>query len=109
MKKLILLTAAMGIALSAAGCNTPQGQNTLGGALIGGAGGAAIGAATSGGRASSTLLGGAIGATAGALIGSASTPTGYYAPPPQPGPYYGRCGRWNYDYYGNPVSCRWYY
>jgi len=100
MKKLILLSLAAAVAVSVAGCNTPQGQNAAGGAVLGGATGAVIGAATTG-RTSGALVGGAIGAASGAILGSALTPQD---------PNYGRqCARYNYDYYGNPVSCRYYY
>ena len=86
MRRLFFLSLAMATALSAAGCDTPQGQNAAGGAL----------------------LGGIAGATTGAMIGSASTPPGpgYYPPGPPPPP--ARCAEWYFDYYGNRV-CRAYY
>lgn len=104
MKKWLLLPTALAAALAVSACNTPQGQNAAGGALLGGATGAAIGAVASNGHASGALLGGAIGAATGAMIGSAATPA-YYGPGPVPGP---RCAEWYYDYYGNRV-CRYYY
>ncbi len=100
LKKLIVLSVALATVVGVAGCNTPQGQNTLGGAIVGGTAGAVIGAATSG-NARGAVVGGAIGTAAGALIGSSLTPQD---------PNYGRrCAKYNYDYYGNPVSCRYYY
>ena len=36
MKKLICLSFALATAVSVAGCNTPQGQNAAGGAVLGG-------------------------------------------------------------------------
>jgi len=95
MKKLIVLSLAAAIALSIAGCNTPQGQNAAGGALVGGATGALIGGAATG-KVGGALVGGAVGAAGGAMIGSALTPTGP------------RCAQYGYDYYGNQV-CRAYY
>jgi hypothetical protein len=97
MKKLLCLALASATALSAAACDTPQGQNAAGGALLGGAAGAVIGGATTG-HAGGALVGGVLGAAGGAMIGSAMTPQG---PPP-------RCAEWYYDYYGNRV-CRAYY
>lgn len=100
MKNLLLFGIALALAISVAGCNTPQGQNTVGGAVVGGTTGAVIGAVTTG-NARGALLGGAIGTAAGALIGSSLTPQD---------PYYGRqCARYRYDYYGNVVGCRYYY
>jgi hypothetical protein len=110
MFKLIPLCAAAAVAMSVAGCNTPEGQNAAGGALLGGATGALIGAAATG-HAGGALVGGAIGAATGATIGAASTPPpGYYGP----GPYYAaegpppRCAEFYFDGYGNR-RCRAYY
>jgi hypothetical protein len=89
MKKILVCAAALAMAASLAGCNSPS-ERAMGGALLGGAGGAAVGAAASGGRAGGTLAGAAIGAASGAVIGAAT------APPP-------RCARWGWDYYGNRV------
>ncbi len=102
MKKTICLSLALAAAVGLAGCNTPQGQNAAGGAVIGGASGALIGGAVSN-SAGGALAGGLIGATAGAMLGSALTPQSPgYAPPPR------RCAQWGYDYYGNQI-CRAYY
>ena len=97
MKKLICLSLALTTAVSVAGCNTPQGQNAAGGAVIGGATGALLGGAI-GGSAGAAALGGVAGAATGAMIGSASTP---------PAQAHG-CAQWGYDYYGNRV-CRAYF
>ena len=95
----------MATAVSLAGCDTPQGQNAAGGAIIGGATGALIGGALTN-RPGGALAGAAIGAASGAVIGASATPPGpgYYPPGPPPG----RCAEWYYDYYGNRV-CRSYY
>ena len=87
----------MGLSLSLAllaGCTNPNdpGQRTLGGAAIGGAGGATIGAIAGGGRGA--LIGGLLGAGTGAVVGHATTPQPVYAPAPD---YYreaprGKCG-----------------
>ena len=89
MKKIITATLAGTIALSLCGCYSP-GERAGGGALLGGAAGAAIGAAASGGRVGGTLAGAAIGALAGGAVGAATAPCPY-------GTYR--------DYYGN-VYCR---
>ncbi|WP_274425422.1 YMGG-like glycine zipper-containing protein [Chelativorans sp. YIM 93263] len=65
MKKLILLVPFLLFAIAAC---TPTQQ----GAAIGGAGGAAVGAAVAGNELEGALLGGAVGSVAGALIGRAS-------------------------------------
>ena len=91
MKKAVQAVLAIALLAPLAGCYSPQ-DRALGGAAIGGAGGAIIGAAASGGRAGGTLVGAAVGAASGAMIGAATSP-------PQ-GP---RCAQWGYDYYGNPV------
>ncbi len=111
MKKLIFLSLTMAAAMSVAGCDTPQGQNAAGGAVLGGATGALLGGALTN-RPGGALVGGIAGAATGAMIGSAATPPGpgpgpgYYPPgPPPPG---ARCAEWYYDYYGNRV-CRSYY
>jgi predicted small secreted protein len=102
MKKLIYVSLALAMAVSVGGCNTPQGQNAAGGAVMGGATGALLGAALTN-RPGGALLGGVAGATAGAMVGSAMTPQDPgYAPPPR------RCAEFYYDYYGNRV-CRAYY
>ena len=90
-------------ALSLAGCNTPEGQGAAGGAVIGGATGALLGAAISD-RPSGALLGGVAGAAAGAMIGSASARPhdGDYEAPRR------RCAEYYYDYDGRRV-CRAFY
>jgi hypothetical protein len=113
MIRLIHLCAAMAVAFSLAGCNTPEGQNAAGGALFGGATGALLGAAVTG-KPGGALVGGAIGAATGATIAAASTPPpGYYGPGPYAGPEPGygpppRCAEFYYDAYGNQ-RCRAYY
>jgi predicted small secreted protein len=102
MKKLIGLSLALAMATSLAGCDTPQGQNAAGGAVLGGATGALLGAALTG-RPGGALVGGVTGATTGAIVAAAATPRDAgYAPPPR------RCAEFYYDYYGNRV-CRTYY
>jgi len=111
MKALIRLMAAAASAIALAGCDTPQGQNAAGGALLGGATGAIIGSAVSHGSPGGALVGGALGAATGAMVGSAATPPGppppgYYGPGPYAGPPPGpppRCAHWGYDYYGNRI------
>ena len=61
MKKLLLLTTVVAMAAPLMACNSP-GERAAGGAVIGGLGGAGIGALASGGRAGGTLAGAAIGA-----------------------------------------------
>jgi uncharacterized protein YcfJ len=68
--KRILLLCAMTVLLS--GCYTLREQYMATGAVIGGAAGAIIGGAASGG--SGALVGGAVGAGAGALIGAIVAP-----------------------------------
>lgn len=92
MTRILALSLALASAISGAGCATQQQTNTLGGAAIGGAGGALIGSALSHGSAGGAIAGGVIGAATGAMIGNAATP-----PPPR------RCAQWAYDYNGNRV------
>ena len=103
MRKVWGLALAVATAFSAAGCNTPEGQGAAGGAVIGGATGALLGAAVTN-RPGGALLGGVAGAAAGAMVGSAAArpQDPGYAPPPR------RCAEFYYDYYGNRV-CRAYY
>src|ERR1700723_1393140 len=97
MKKLACLSLALAMAISFAGCNTPQGQNAAGGALMGGATGALLGAVLTG-RPGGAALGAVAGGPTGAMVGSAMTPQDPgYAPPPR------RCAEFYYDYYGNRV------
>ncbi len=95
MRKVILVSMALASAVALGGCN-PNNQNdrAVGGALIGGAAGTAIGAATTG-KFGGALAGGVIGAAGGALVGAATTPTR-------------QCARVGYDRYGNEY-CRAYY
>ncbi len=114
MNRVLGLAMAAATALSLSACNTPQGQNAAAGGLLGGATGAVIGSAVSGGAPGAALAGGMLGAATGAMIGSASTPPGpgYYPPPPGYGYAYAppprACASWYYDYYGNRI-CRGYY
>lgn len=79
MKKAIILAVVLAAALPLVGCYTP-GERALGGGIIGGLGGAGIGALASGGLAGPTLGAAAIGAAGGALIGAATAPRPrYYA------------------------------
>lgn len=105
MKKFVFLSLAIAAAMPLAACDTPQGQNAAGGAILGGATGALLGGALTH-HAGGAVVGGLAGAATGAMIGSAATPPGPgYYPPPGPPP---RCAEWYYDYYGNRV-CRSYY
>jgi hypothetical protein len=118
MRRILALSLALVSAVSVAGCETPQQSNALGGAVLGGAGGALIGSAVSHGSAGGALAGAAIGAGTGALLGSAATPQSayyggpppqaYYGPPPGPPPGPGRCAQWAYDYNGNRVCTAFY-
>ena len=90
MNKLVIIVAALAIALPLAACNTP-GDRAAGGALLGGAAGAALGGLATG-RPGGVLAGAAIGAAGGAIAGAATTP----APQAQ-------CAEWGYDSQGNPV------
>ena len=72
MRKIITAAVAGALALSVSACYTPQ-DRAAGGALLGGATGAAIGAAATG-RAGGALAGAAIGAAGGAIVGAATAP-----------------------------------
>jgi len=98
MRKLTGLALGLAAALTLAGCDTPQGQAAGGGAIIGGATGALLGAALTH-RPGGALLGGVAGAATGAMIGSASAGDG--------GPRR-RCADYYYDYYGRQVCREWY-
>jgi uncharacterized protein YcfJ len=107
MKTLVSVSLALAAAISLAACNTPEGQNAAGGAVVGGLGGALIGSAIDHGHVggAGTLVGAVTGAAAGAMVASAATPRPVYVdgpPPPR------RCAEFYYDYYGNRV-CRAYY
>lgn len=82
---LLKLAAASGLAVLLVGCQTPDGRpnNTAGGALIGGASGAAFGAAVNRcDPAAGALVGGAIGLLTGALIGHSMDEASYRPIPP---------------------------
>jgi hypothetical protein len=98
MRRMSGLALGLAAALSVAGCDTPQGQAAGGGAIIGGATGALLGAAITH-RPGGALLGGVAGAATGAMIGSASAAN---PPPPR------RCADYYYDYYGRQVCRAWY-
>jgi uncharacterized membrane protein len=94
-----LMTALAIVAVLAATCVTltprqaAAQDNTLGGALLGGAAGAIIGGAATG-RAGGAIAGGVIGAAAGAILGSQLEPR------PRYGRYYwykGHCWRKGHD------------
>jgi outer membrane lipoprotein SlyB len=93
------LTIAIVLALLIPTQRTAAQNNTVGGALLGGAAGAIIGGAATG-RAGGAVAGGIIGAAAGAVLGSQLEP--------RPGAYYwydGRC--WiRYDGGSDRVSRR---
>jgi hypothetical protein len=94
LRKAMIVSAALAVALPLAGCYTP-GERAAGGGIIGGLGGAAIGALASGGLAGPTIAGAALGAASGAVIGAATAP-------PQ------RCARWRRDYYGGRYCVAYY-
>ena len=94
------------VALVLAGCTTPYGEpNNAGtGALVGGVGGAGLGAALAHHNpAAGALFGGALGAITGAIIGQSMDqprPPVYAAPPPPPPPgprYVWVNGQWIWD------------
>ena len=95
MRKVILVSMALASVIALSGCNSNNPQDrAVGGALIGGAAGTAIGAATTG-KFGGALAGGVIGAAGGAIIGGATAPQR-------------SCARIGYDRYGNEY-CRAYY
>jgi hypothetical protein len=77
VKKAIVLAVVLAAALPLVGCYTP-GERALGGGMIGGLGGAGIGALASGGLAGPTLAAAAVGAAGGAIIGAATAPRPRY-------------------------------
>ncbi|PPD44752.1 MAG: hypothetical protein CTY15_05985 [Methylocystis sp.] len=77
LKNALALGALLAAATSLSGCYTPT-ERAIGGGVIGGLGGAGIGALASGGLAGPTLAAGAIGAAGGALIGAATAPHPHY-------------------------------
>ncbi|WP_062211005.1 YMGG-like glycine zipper-containing protein [Aureimonas sp. AU12] len=75
MTPLIKSSLALGaVLLATAGCTTSE--RTVGGAAIGGVGGAVVGNAVGG--SGGALIGGLAGGTAGAVIGNQSGRRGYY-------------------------------
>jgi hypothetical protein len=76
-KRAVVLATIFMASLPLYGCYTPA-ERALGGGVIGGLGGAGIGALASGGLAGPTLAAGAVGAAAGSLIGIATTPAPRY-------------------------------
>ncbi|MGJ0622063.1 MAG: hypothetical protein ACR65Z_15320 [Methylocystis sp.] len=76
-KKALLFATLLAASASLGGCYTPA-ERALGGGMIGGLGGAGIGALASGGLAGPTLATAAVGAAGGAIIGAATAPRPYY-------------------------------
>lgn len=72
MRKLVLLTS-VALALVLGACTNARDTRMSQGALIGGAGGAAVGAIASG-TAGGAVIGGVAGAAAGAVIADATRP-----------------------------------
>ena len=94
------------IALVLAGCTTPYGEpnHTGTGALVGGVGGAGLGAALAHHNpAAGAVFGGALGAITGAIIGNSMDERPVYAaapPPPPPAPrYVWMNGQWVWNGY----------
>ncbi|MGE0565831.1 MAG: glycine zipper domain-containing protein [Pseudolabrys sp.] len=69
IRSLTMTAIATAMAVSFAGSPAAAQNNTVGGALLGGAAGAVIGGAATG-KAGGAVAGGIIGAAAGAMIGS---------------------------------------
>ncbi|CAM5769402.1 hypothetical protein LMIY3S_02825 [Labrys miyagiensis] len=108
MGRLLPILSATVFAMFLAACQTDDpGDRAVGGAVIGGVGGAAVGAAVSNrhpGRGA--LIGGAIGAAGGAAVGAATTPS---QEPAYDGYDGGRqCARVGYDSYGNRICTAYY-
>ncbi len=78
----IAALAILAVGLPLAACNSP-GERAVGGALIGGGGGALVGGALGGRRGA--LVGAGLGAAGGAVVGASTTPQPVYA---EPGPVY---------------------
>lgn len=104
MRKFVITAVAIaGLASGLTACNTP-GERAVGGALIGGGGGALVGGALGGGRGA--LIGAGIGAASGAVVGAATTPRGGYYEPAYSYQRRGGCPYGAYeDQYGD-VYCR---
>jgi len=77
VKKALVLATLLTASMPLYGCYTPA-ERALGGGVIGGLGGAGIGALASGGLAGPTLATAAVGAAGGAIIGAATAPRPYY-------------------------------
>lgn len=73
----IVLFSTFAVALTLGACANPRDQRMLDGALIGGAGGAAVGAIATG-TGGGAVVGGVAGATAGAVIADATRPRTYH-------------------------------
>ncbi len=89
MTQFMIVVAMLVLVIGAAPRHAAAQDNTLGGALLGGAAGAAIGGIATG-KAGGAVVGGVIGAATGAMIGSQLEPR------PRYGKYYwykGRCWR----------------
>lgn len=100
MRKILAVVLTGGVILTLAGCASDNpGDRALGGAAIGGLGGAAIGAAVSKHSGRGALIGGAIGALGGAAVGAATTPDR------PPSPDYGGGGGYDGGYGGGPRQC----
>jgi osmotically inducible lipoprotein OsmB len=78
LKSLSIAAAIIGLTASLTACNSP-GERAVGGALIGGGGGALVGGALGGGRGA--LIGAGIGAAGGAIVGASTAPRPYYGYP----------------------------
>ncbi len=90
MTRLIAALAMLALLLSVSPRPAAAQNNTLGGALFGGAAGAILGGAATG-RAGGAVAGGIIGAAAGAALGSQMEPRGRYFW------YHDRCWRRGHD------------
>lgn len=69
----VALLSTFAVALTLGACANPRDQRMLDGALIGGAGGAAVGAIATG-TGGGAVVGGVAGAAAGAVIADATRP-----------------------------------
>jgi len=73
VRKALIVATLLTASAPLAGCYTP-GERAVGGGIIGGLGGAGIGALASGGLAGPTLAAAAVGSAGGAIIGAATAP-----------------------------------
>lgn len=78
VRKALILVTLLTASAPLGGCYTP-GERAVGGGIIGGLGGAGIGALASGGLAGPTLAAAAVGSAGGAIVGAATAPRPYYA------------------------------